>query len=115
MFAEPRNIRRRIRQAEGRRPEGQGEVLHLGGRTERHRLFPAAAAEEVDDAILLFEFYCRAASRQSWNAYDSLAEAYYEKGDKQKALELYRKSVELNPASENGKKFIERIENELKN
>jgi glyoxylase-like metal-dependent hydrolase (beta-lactamase superfamily II) len=50
----------------------------------------------------------------SWNAFDSLAEACYEKGDKQKALELYKKSLELNPANENGKKFIERIESELK-
>jgi len=51
---------------------------------------------------------------QSWNAWDSLAEACYEKGDKQKALALYRKSLELNPASENGKKFIELIESEMK-
>lgn len=49
----------------------------------------------------------------SWNAYDSLAEAYFEKGEKQKALELYKKSLELNPGNENGKKFIERIEKEL--
>jgi tetratricopeptide (TPR) repeat protein len=51
----------------------------------------------------------------SWNAFDSLAEACYEKGDKQKALELYKKSLELNPGNENGKKFVERIEKELKN
>jgi glyoxylase-like metal-dependent hydrolase (beta-lactamase superfamily II) len=50
----------------------------------------------------------------SWNAFDSLAETYYLKGEKQKALELYRKSLELNPANENGKKFFERIETELK-
>jgi glyoxylase-like metal-dependent hydrolase (beta-lactamase superfamily II) len=49
----------------------------------------------------------------SWNANDSLAEAYYEKGEKQKALELYKKSLELNPGNENGKKFIGRIEQEL--
>lgn len=51
----------------------------------------------------------------SWNAFDSLAEAYYEKGEKQKALELYKKSLELNPANENGKKFIALIEKELNN
>ncbi len=50
----------------------------------------------------------------SWNAYDSLAEGYYQKGEKQKALMLYKKSLELNPANENGKKFVERIEKELK-
>jgi len=69
--------------------------------------------KEVDGAILLFEFNAEL-HPQSWNAYDSLAEAFYTKGDKQKALELYRKSLELNPANENGKKFVERIEMELK-
>jgi len=49
----------------------------------------------------------------SWNAFDSLAEACYEKGDKQKALEHYKKSLQLNPANENGKKFVEQIEKEL--
>ena len=63
------------------------------------------------EAVAAFEINAEA-HPESWNAWDSLAEACYEKGDKQKALEFYRKSVELNPASENGKKFIERIEKE---
>jgi glyoxylase-like metal-dependent hydrolase (beta-lactamase superfamily II) len=69
--------------------------------------------KKVDDAIAMFELYVELFP-QSWNAYDSLAEGYYEKGDKQKALKFYQKSLELNPANENGKKFVERIENELK-
>jgi glyoxylase-like metal-dependent hydrolase (beta-lactamase superfamily II) len=69
--------------------------------------------KQVEGAIELFGLNV-VLHPASGNAYDSLAEAYYEKGDKQKALELYKKSLELNPANENGKKFIERIENELK-
>lgn len=69
--------------------------------------------KQVERAIQLFELNAEL-HPGSWNAYDSLAEAYYEKGEKQKALKLYQKSLELNPANENGKKFIERIENELK-
>ena len=69
--------------------------------------------KQVDDAIKLFELNVELYP-QSWNAYDSLAEAWYAKGEKQKALELYRKSLELNPASENGKKFVALIEEELK-
>lgn len=68
--------------------------------------------KQVEDAIKLFEFNIELFPK-AWNAYDSLAEAYYQKGDKQKALKLYRKSLELNPDNENGKKFIQRIENEL--
>jgi len=70
--------------------------------------------KQVEGAVMLFEFNVEL-HPASWNAYDSLAEAWYEKGEKQKALELYRKSLTLNPNSENGKKFIERIEKELKN
>ncbi len=69
--------------------------------------------KQVEGAILLFEFNAEL-HPGSWNAWDSLAEAYYTKGEKQKALQLYRKSLELNPANENGKKFIARIESELK-
>ncbi len=69
--------------------------------------------KKIDDAIGMFELYVELFP-QSWNAYDSLAEGWYTKGDKQKALELYRKSLELNPANENGKKFIALIEEELK-
>jgi glyoxylase-like metal-dependent hydrolase (beta-lactamase superfamily II) len=67
--------------------------------------------KQLDDALLLFELN-RELYPNSWNAYDSLAEGYYRKGDKQKALDLYRKSLELNPNSENGKKYIATIEKE---
>jgi glyoxylase-like metal-dependent hydrolase (beta-lactamase superfamily II) len=70
--------------------------------------------KKVDDAIGMFELYVELFP-QSWNAYDSLAEGHYTKGNKQKALDLYRKSLALNPENENGKKFVERIETELKN
>lgn len=69
--------------------------------------------KRVDDAIGLFELAVELFPG-AWNTYDSLAEAYYTKGDRKKALELYRKSLELNPDNENGKKFIVRIEDELK-
>ncbi|NIR42442.1 MAG: tetratricopeptide repeat protein [Gemmatimonadetes bacterium] len=38
----------------------------------------------------------------SWNVYDSLAESYMVQGDREKAIELYEKSLELNPQNENG-------------
>lgn len=69
--------------------------------------------KNVDGAVAMFELYAELFPRD-WNAWDSLAEGYHTKGDKKKALELYRKSLELNPGNDNGKKFIEQIENELK-
>ena len=42
----------------------------------------------------------------SWNTYDSLAEAYMVNGDNVLAVNLYKKSLELNPNNENGKKML---------
>jgi len=73
--------------------------------------FSLQQLRQIDNAIKLFELNAELFPG-SWNAYDSLAEAWLIKGDKQKAQTLYRKSVELNPANENGKKMLEQIEKE---
>jgi tetratricopeptide (TPR) repeat protein len=49
---------------------------------------------------------------ESWNVWDSLAEAYMESGDTKLAIRYYEKSLELNPANENGRKMLRRIRNE---
>lgn len=41
--------------------------------------------------------------------WDSLAEAYLKNGEKEKAIKLYQKSVELNPNNEGGKKALEEL------
>ena len=46
----------------------------------------------------------------SWNTWDSLAEAYYRKGDQETAIVYYRKSIELNPGNENAKRMLKEIE-----
>lgn len=38
----------------------------------------------------------------SWNVYDSLAESYLVQGDRGKAVELYERSVAMNPDNQNG-------------
>ena len=43
---------------------------------------------------------------QSSNTYDSYGESLLKDSQKEKALIMYRKSVELNPANENAKKII---------
>lgn len=49
----------------------------------------------------------------SWNAYDSLGEAYLKNGDKKLALENYKKSMELDSTNENAKEIISNLEKEL--
>jgi len=54
------------------------------------------------EAIKVFEFITELFP-ESANAYDSLAEAWFITGDKDKAVEYYQKSLELNPGNENAK------------
>ena len=43
---------------------------------------------------------------KSWNAYDSYGEILLKMGERNKAIEMYRKSIDLNPNNENGKKIL---------
>ncbi|HEX8096699.1 MAG TPA: hypothetical protein VF507_01630, partial [Pyrinomonadaceae bacterium] len=46
----------------------------------------------------------------SWNVYDSLAEAYAVKGEKELAVKNYQKSIELNPQNEGGKEALKKLQ-----
>lgn len=46
---------------------------------------------------------------ESYNAYDSLGEAYMMAGEKELAIKNYEKSLELNPKNENAKKMLENL------
>jgi len=46
----------------------------------------------------------------SWNAYDSLGEAYMKAGQKQLAIDNFKKSLELNPANDNAKEKLKVLE-----
>ena len=45
----------------------------------------------------------------SWNVYDSYGEALLKTDQKDKAIKMYKKSIELNPNNENGKKILEEL------
>ena len=45
----------------------------------------------------------------SWNVYDSLAEAHMRAGNDARAIELYERSLEINPGNTNATQMIERI------
>ncbi len=67
--------------------------------------------EKVSDAILLFRKNVEL-HPDSWNAYDSLGEAYAKNGDHDQAVKNYKRSVELNPASEGGKAALKKLGSE---
>jgi CubicO group peptidase (beta-lactamase class C family) len=64
--------------------------------------------KKIEDAILLFRKNVEL-NPGSWNAYDSLAEAYLNDGNKGLAVENYRKSVELNPKNKNGLTALKKL------
>ena len=45
----------------------------------------------------------------SWNVWDSLAEAHMNAGNNEKAIELYEKSLAINPGNTNATQMIARI------
>jgi len=62
----------------------------------------------VDDAITIFKLNV-AGYPESFNVYDSLGEAYMEKGEKELAIKYYEKSIELNPDNEGGKEKLKEL------
>lgn len=66
----------------------------------------------VDEAIAMFELNT-VLFPESYNVYDSLGEAWYAKGDLEKSLSFYRRSVLINPANESGKSMIVVIRDRL--
>jgi tetratricopeptide (TPR) repeat protein len=49
---------------------------------------------------------------ESWNVYDSLGEALLAAGDREAAIAMYEKSLEINPENTNGRDMLEQIRNE---
>jgi peptidylprolyl isomerase len=64
--------------------------------------------KQVNEAIEVFKLNVEAYP-QSANVYDSLGEAYLLRGDKEKAIENYQKSLELDPKSENAKEVLKKL------
>lgn len=67
----------------------------------------------ADQAIALFRANAELYPR-SWNAFDSLAEAYLKAGDTAKASANYEKSVSLNSENKNGKEALAKLKAETK-
>jgi len=62
----------------------------------------------VDQAIAVLELNVERFPG-SWNVYDSLGEACAVRGERERAIALYRRSLELNPDNSNGVQALERL------
>ena len=63
---------------------------------------------KYDEAINIFTMNCMA-NPNSFNAFDSLAEAYMSKGDKVSAIKNYEKSLQLDPTNGNAEDMIKKL------
>lgn len=66
-------------------------------------------SKRLDAAIVVFE-YNTTLFPKSGNVFDSLGEAYYNKGDKAKALLNYKLAVKLDPSNTAAKTIVEELE-----
>lgn len=60
-------------------------------------------------AILIFKMNVED-NPNSWNVYDSLGEVFLASGNEEEAKKNYKKSVELNPSNEYGKKILKELQ-----
>lgn len=66
------------------------------------------ANEELDKALEIFKL-TTVLFPDSYNAYDSYGEALLKANKKEAAIQMYRKSIELNPDNENGKTVLQQL------
>ena len=79
----------------------ENELIGLG--------YQLLRAQKITDALEVFKLSVEAYPN-SYNTYDSLAEAYMNHGDKELAIKNYKKSIELNPANANGLEQLKKLD-----
>jgi predicted Zn-dependent protease len=96
---------KKLKELQKRRPNGpvfeEGDFNTLG-----YRLFQE---NKVEPALFVMEKTVELYPA-SWNAWDSLGEVSAKAGRKDRAIECYHKSLELNPKNKNGKAMLEQLE-----
>lgn len=79
---------------------GENELIRLG-----YRYIGEGKKKEAVAVLKI----CVESYPESWNAYDSYADALRENNEKKKAVKNYRKSLELNPENSNGINMLKKL------
>ncbi len=79
------------------------------GESELHKLgYRYLAIGKIEEALAVFRLNVEAFPA-SWNTYDSYGEALLENNEKEKAIDNYRKSIELNPDNSAGVAVLKKL------
>jgi Flp pilus assembly protein TadD len=84
-------------------------VERLSAPPPNHIGYALPRAQNVQDAVKVFQLETESFPKD-WNAFDSLGEAYEKAGQRQFALQAYKRSVELNTKNANGVTMIQKLE-----
>ena len=71
-------------------------------------LLEGSIPSKLNEAIAVFKLNTELFP-QSWNAFDSYGEVLLKNGQKEEAIKMYKKSIELNPENEGGKTVLKEI------
>lgn len=78
----------------------EGDINNLG--------YSFLTEDKIEEAIGVFQFNIDAFPN-SFNVYDSMGEALMKKGDNEKSIEMYKKSIEINPQNTNGYEMLKKL------
>jgi tetratricopeptide (TPR) repeat protein len=96
---------KKLKELQKRRPDGpvfeEGDFNALG--------YKLMQEKNLESSLFVFEKTVQLYP-DSWNAWDSLGEVAAKAGKKDRAIECYRKSIELNPKNKNGQAMLEQLE-----
>jgi glyoxylase-like metal-dependent hydrolase (beta-lactamase superfamily II) len=96
-----------IQEVLAEREKKQSKYFFVEGEINGHG-YRFLGEDKVDKAIAMFKLNVKLYP-QSWNVYDSLGEALARRGDTAKAVQMYEKSLALNPESPSGKEALAKL------
>ncbi len=95
--------------AELRKQRGKESGLYFDEGSFNFIGYSLINAGKIAEAVKIFQFNVELFPRSA-NAYDSLGEACMKNGNRELAIENYKKSLALNPDNENAKKKLEELQ-----